>query len=111
MHYKNLFLLLLFTIVLQAHADDENRLLIEIFKYDGSVQCELNSGTPLMTMKKILDDQGIKVYSVRVSHDGLAYTAMCGSPTGKINIYQIKESDFVTAQSQGFKKYSEITSN
>lgn len=76
--------------------------------YDLSRQCEKNSGIALHVMEKELDFQGITVLSSRKGSDGKMRITVCGSSTGKINIYVIYEKDLEKAGRLGFKPISEI---
>ena len=75
----------------------------KIYKYDGSVQCNLASGTPLAEMALELTDAGIDVVCAQKSHDGQAYIAACGAGTGAINVYTIHTANLKDAEALGFK--------
>ena len=75
-----------------------------VFKSDGSKQCESDSGVDLATMSKELITVGIKVYSQKKGHDGREGIALCGAPTGQINIYEIVSDDLAQAVKKGFEK-------
>ena len=77
---------------------------IYVIKADGSKQCESDSGVDLATMRKELSTVGIKVYSQKKGHDGREGIALCGSPTGQINIYEIASDDLAQAVKNGFEK-------
>ncbi len=76
---------------------------MEVFKYDGSIQCEKDSGMSLSAMEGTLTSEGIEVISTRRAHDGLFRAAMCGAATGRIIVYEIKRSQLQLAESLGFK--------
>lgn len=76
---------------------------IKIYKPDGSVQCEANTGQSIIEMQKSLD--AITVFSAEKKHDGLMRIQVCGQPTGQCNVYEIAESDLAKALSFGFKKW------
>ena len=59
-------------------------------------------------MKQELIDAGIVVISSRKGTDGKMRTAVCGSSTGKINIYKINRKDEEKAMQIGFQRISEI---
>lgn len=111
MIYKKIFLLLLLPITMLmvgdiVYAENRNHLLIEIYKHNGSVQCEKNSGISILTMGRELEEKRIKIIEAKISHDGMSYIAMCGAPTGKINVYKINASDLKLAEKLGFVIYS-----
>lgn len=76
---------------------------VKIYKPDGSLQCGMGAAVPLDTMKKDLGD--IKVYSQENTSDNLMHIALCGSPTGKINVYEIDRENLKEALSKGFKVF------
>ena len=50
---------------------------------------------------------GIEVFSRRKGYDGREGIAVCGAPTGQINIYEIASSDLSAALRLGFKQLPE----
>ena len=76
-----------------------------VYKSDGTKQCDLSPPETLDSMEAELTSIGIKVYSKKKGYDGRAGVALCGSPTGQINIYEITSSDSSTADDLGFKKF------
>jgi hypothetical protein len=76
---------------------------IEVFKPDGSLQCEPGSGTPLATMQAELRDAGIRVYSARSASDGMMHPQACGTPTGLRNVFSIDAAALDQALAQGFQ--------
>ncbi len=75
----------------------------KVFKYDGSVQCNPGSGTPLDVMALELTGAGIDVICSQQGHDGMAYITACGAGTGAINIYTIHSANIADAEALGFK--------
>jgi hypothetical protein len=59
-------------------------------------------------MKQELIAAGIDVISSRKDSDGKMRMTVCGSSTGKINIYKINRKDEEKARQIGFKLISEI---
>ena len=80
----------------------------EVYKYDLSVQCKPDSGVSLHDMKQELIAAGIDVISSRKDSDGKMRMTVCGSSTGKINIYKINRKDEEKAMQIGFQLISEI---
>ena len=78
--------------------------MVYVYKPDGSRHCDKFSGISLDTMAKELSDSGIAVYARRKSHDGSEGIAVCGKPTGGINVYQIAGSDLPRALELGFRR-------
>jgi len=79
---------------------------IEIFKYDGSLQCNQGKTIELKAMAQGLEEKKIKVYSMKKKADGLMHIQVCGSPTGYANVYEIFEADLEKAKELGFKKWT-----
>lgn len=77
---------------------------IQVYHHDGSLQCEPDSGIPLEQMAAELEAAGIETLDSRTGHDDLARMAVCGAPTGNINIYTIDEADLQAARALGFER-------
>ncbi|OFZ12519.1 MAG: hypothetical protein A2Z20_11425 [Bdellovibrionales bacterium RBG_16_40_8] len=76
---------------------------IFIYKADGSKQCEKKkNATSVDVMAEELKD--IMIYSKENKSDGFMHIAVCGSATGKINIFEIKENDLEKAKALGFQE-------
>ncbi len=80
----------------------------EVYQYDLSLQCKPDSGIALHEMKQTLIDKGIDVISSRKGSDGKMRMTVCGSSTGKINIYKINKKDVEKAGQIGFQLISKI---
>ena len=78
-----------------------------VFKLDGTKHCEPYSGVSVESMALELVDAGLQVFSSRKGYDGREGIAICGEPTGQINIYEILSSDLASALSMGFKQLPE----
>jgi len=76
---------------------------ILVFKYDGSRQCEPDSGVSENTMSKELTE--VKVYSAEKKSDGQPRVQVCGALTGYANVYKIKAENLPLAEALGFKKW------
>ena len=76
---------------------------IEVYRPDGSVQCESGGAIPLAQMRKTLTDAGVVVHSERKADDGLMRPAVCGAGTGAINVYSIDVDHLEAAIAQGFR--------
>jgi len=93
---------------LLVHSDSNPSVRsIFVFKLDGTNHCEPYAGVNLDSMELELTAAGIKVFSRRKGYDGREGIAICGAPTGQINIYEIASSDLSAALSLGFKKQPE----
>jgi len=77
---------------------------IQVYRHDGSLQCEPDSGMPLEEMAAELEDAGIEILGSRTGHDDLARMAVCGAPTGNINIFTIDEANLQAARALGFER-------
>lgn len=77
---------------------------IRVYKYDGSLQCGMGKATSLAEMKKEL--AGITIYSEKAQSDGMMRTQVCGSPTGRANVFEINKSQLSEAKKRGFKEWT-----
>jgi hypothetical protein len=74
-----------------------------VYKADGSLTCNEDTGGTLNEMKAELVKKNIPVLSSHCGNDGFVRAAVCGIETGRINIYQIESRHLSAAQSIGFK--------
>jgi hypothetical protein len=72
-----------------------------VYKYEGSIQCR-PGGTTMKDMEATLVGNGIKVRLSCKGHDGYLRPAVCGTPTGNINIYEIDADQLQKAIGLGF---------
>ena len=80
-----------------------DQLKVFIFKYDGSRQCEPQSGISKTEMSKELSE--ITIYSSQKKSDGQVRIQVCGALSGYANVYKIKKKDLSLAEALGFKKW------
>jgi len=80
-----------------------SKLRVRVFKYDGSLQCEMGSALSVEEMRK--DLKGVLVYSTENRADGLMHIQQCGTPTGRANVYEIDRADLEKARAQGFREW------
>jgi hypothetical protein len=76
---------------------------VEIYKYDGTLQCGMGHESTLEEMAKELESGGIDVLENRKGTDGLVHINVCGASTGAINIYLIDRGSLPAAQRLGFR--------
>ena len=99
-------LLVLFGSVLLAGCNDSDSksksINTEIFKYSGLMQCEPETRIPVDEMVLELTGAGIDVLCADTAHDGFAYPAVCGAPSGEINLYVIRTANLQDAEVLGF---------
>lgn len=57
-----------------------------VYHLNGTKHCEPDSGIGSATMGQQLTNAGIKIISMHKGFDGREGIAVCGSPTGEINI-------------------------
>ena len=81
--------------------------LIEVAKYDGSLQCEMGRPVSLNEMEKELRAANIAVQAKAKKPDGIQHPQMCGASTGRMNVYRINTSDWEKARVLGFVLYIE----
>ena len=77
-----------------------------VYQPSGAMHCEPNSGIGLSTMGQQLTEAGIKVISMHIGFYGREGVAICGAPSGEINIYEIPASKINTALRISFKRLS-----
>lgn len=78
---------------------------IFVAKPDGSLQCEKGKKIPPEVMRDELKD--IEVFSQANKQDSLMRAAVCGSPTGFSNVFQIQRKDLAQALKLGFTEWTE----
>jgi hypothetical protein len=79
----------------RGRKEDPNKKVF-IYKSDGSKQCAQASAISVEQMAAELKD--IKIYSKEKRSDGRMHPMVCGGSTGKINVYEISESDLPAAK-------------
>jgi hypothetical protein len=101
------FVGLLTSPLLMQSASTSSMRTVYVFKLDGTKHCEPYAGVSVESMALELRHAGVEVFSSRKGYDGREGIAICGEPTGQINIYEILSSDLASALSMGFKKMPE----
>jgi hypothetical protein len=81
-------------------AFDDDR--VDVYMYDGTLQCGQGEEIPLERQAEILVAKGIEVFASRKGSDGLMHIAVCGASTGAINIFAIEPEDLLAARELGF---------
>jgi len=76
---------------------------VKVFKYDGSLQCGSGRAIPVEEMQ--LQLKAVKVFSAANKMDGLMHMQLCGSPTGKANVYEIDRHQLPEVIKLGFKEW------
>lgn len=82
--------------------------LANIFKADGSLQCDKKLGVSLADMALELSNVSIQVIDAQKTTDGLIYPSMCGSVTGAINVYSIPSASVMDATLLGFQEMPNV---
>jgi hypothetical protein len=75
---------------------------VDVYKYDGTLQCGLGKEVPLEAMAAELTATGIEVLASHKGKDGLDHIAVCGASTGAINVFNIPQVDIAIAEQIGF---------
>jgi len=83
---------------------NDSKLKVFVYKYDGSKQCEKDTGTELKVMSAELSS--VKIFSMSKKSDGQIRVQVCGALTGMANVYEISSGDQAKAEALGFKKWS-----
>ena len=80
---------------------------VRVFRYDGSLQCGMGQAVPLDEMAKELTAVNIRVLSSEKSVVSGFIIALCGAPTGRANVYEIAQDDFlrIPTDRQGVKRF------
>lgn len=73
-----------------------------VYKPDGSLQCNMGQAVSIEAMSKEL--KGIEIFSMENRSDGMMRVQLCGSPSGRINVYEIATKDYEKAVEAGFKE-------
>lgn len=89
-------------------AANEPQARLKVFKPDLAAQCE-SSGISLAEMQGELSGSNITVHCAQKGHNGMMQMAVCGAPTGGINIYTIDENKLPQAQALGFAPVSSLS--
>lgn len=76
---------------------------LEVYRYDGSLQCDRGKELSLSHMAEDLKANGIDIKASRKGRDRLARIAVCGASTGNLNIYTIAQDSLSRAQELGFR--------
>jgi len=75
-----------------------------VYKPDGTLHCDTNRGISLEAMAQELIRNDISIVTRRKAHDGREGIAVCGKPTGSINVYEIAKPDLSQALQLGFQR-------
>ena len=80
---------------------------VKVFRYDGSLQCGMGQAVPLDEMAKELTAVNIRVLSSEKSVVSGFIIALCGAPTGRANVYEIAQDDFlrIPTDRQGVRRF------
>jgi hypothetical protein len=76
---------------------------VQVYKYDGTLQCGLGQEVPLDEMAKELKGSGIEVLNTHKGTDGLTHISVCGASTGAINAFEIRRDLLPAAQKLGYR--------
>ncbi len=73
-----------------------------VYKYDGTLQCNMGHEIKLIDMAKELEAKEITVHNQYKATDGNIHISMCGASTGAINVFEIDSSSLEQAKNLGF---------
>lgn len=74
----------------------------EVFKPEGSRQCEPGSGVGAVELRAELEAARIPVLGYRSGNDGRVRPAVCGAQTGRIHVFTIPAAAVSDAQALGY---------
>lgn len=80
---------------------------VGIYQDAGSTQCQ-DDGLSLEQMQQQLAEADIPFADAACGTDGKMYTAMCGSPDGKIGMFQIAPEHLQQARALGFEALANV---
>ncbi|MBL4834415.1 MAG: hypothetical protein JKY26_10650 [Pseudomonas sp.] len=80
---------------------------VGIYQDAGSTQCQ-EDGLSLEQMQQQLREADIPFADAACGTDGKMYTAMCGSPDGKIGMFQIAPEHLQQARALGFEALANV---
>jgi hypothetical protein len=80
---------------------------VQVFRYDGSLQCGMGQAVPLEEMAKELSAVNITVLSSEKRVVPGFIIALCGAPTGLANVFEIAKDDLprIPTDPQGVKRF------
>jgi hypothetical protein len=76
---------------------------VEVYMYDGTLQCGMGEEIPPDQMADALRAQGIEILESRKGTDGLTHIAVCGASTGAVNVFTIQREELDLARELGFR--------
>jgi len=79
----------------------------KVFKSMGSLQCS-GGGVSLSTLQAQLVAANVQPRSAACGTDGVASAAVCGSPDGRIGIFEIAPTQLAAAAAAGFSPLSNL---
>lgn len=80
---------------------------VGIYQDAGSTQCQ-DDGLSLAQMQQQLAEADIPFTEAACGTDGKMYTAMCGSPDGKIGLFRIAPQHLQQARALGFEALANV---
>lgn len=85
-----------------GHADAR-----EVFKAEGSRQCEPGSGVGAAELRAELEAARIPVLGYSPASDGRIHPAVCGAQTGRLHVFAIPAAAVSDAQALGYRPVGE----
>lgn len=107
---QNLILHALLIVVLSgcaAATPPETTETREVYKPEGSRQCEPGSGVGAAELRAELEAARIPVLGYRPGSDGRVRPAVCGAQTGRIHVFAIPAAAVSDAQALGYRPVGE----
>lgn len=88
----------------EKNMDTSDMKKVKVAKPDGSLQCGQGKPVSLEEMQRELS--GIQIFTSENLSDSKIRIQLCGTPTGKHNVYEILEVDLPKAANLGFQVWS-----
>lgn len=87
--------------------DDEAENGMQVYRTMGSLQCS-GGGVSLATLQTQLTAAKVEVRAAACGTDGQALPTLCGTPDGKIGIFEIPPAQAAAAAAAGFMPLSTL---
>jgi hypothetical protein len=98
--------LLVLTELAACDGSDDSDTSIKVFKSMGTQQC--SAGVPLSVLQGQLAAANVQVSASACGTDGMANPTVCGTPDGKIGIFDISSNQASAAAAAGFTPLSSL---
>jgi hypothetical protein len=81
--------------------------VVAVYSSLGSLQCS-GGGSTLTQLQQSLINLGVQVLASRCGLDGVLRPALCGTPDGRIGIFEVEDAELAIALTLGFALLSTL---